>query len=69
VVVALFVASVYLADVIVQLTGVGGPIGAYAGLADRFEILGYVIVGAFVLAWGGAVLVWRFGRLDQRYRQ
>ncbi len=68
VVVALFVASVYLADVIVQLTGAAGPVGAYAGLADRFEVLGYLIVGAFVLAWGGAVLLWRFGRFDERYR-
>ena len=45
-----------------------GPIGAYATLADRFELLGYVIVGAFVLAWGGAALVWRLGRMDGRYR-
>jgi HoxN/HupN/NixA family high-affinity nickel-transporter len=67
VVVALFVASVYLADLTVQTTGVGGPIAAYAGLADQFELLGYAIVGAFVLAWGGAVLVWRFGRFDRRY--
>ena len=68
VVVALFVASVYLADLTVQFTGIGGPVGAYAGLADRFEVLGYVIVGAFVLAWGGAVLVWRFGGFARRYR-
>ena len=68
VLVALFVASVYLADLTVQFTGIGGPVGAYAGLADRFEVLGYVIVGAFVLAWGGAVLVWRFGGFARRYR-
>jgi len=68
VVVALFVASVYLADLAVQLTGVGGPIAAYAQLADRFEVLGYAIVGAFVLAWGGAVLMWRLGRFEERYR-
>jgi HoxN/HupN/NixA family high-affinity nickel-transporter len=67
VVVALFVASVYLAHLTVQATGVGGPIAGYASLADRFELLGYAIVGAFVLAWGAAVLVWKFGRLDQRY--
>jgi high-affinity nickel-transport protein len=67
VVVALFVASVYLAGLAADLTGVGGPIGAYAGLAEHFELLGYVIVGAFVTAWGGAAAVWKLGRFDKRY--
>jgi high-affinity nickel-transport protein len=67
VVVALFVASVYLADLLVQATGWGGPVAGYAGLADRFELLGYVIVGAFLLAWVGAVVAWRVGRFERRY--
>ncbi|MGC9669521.1 HoxN/HupN/NixA family nickel/cobalt transporter [Planosporangium sp. 12N6] len=67
VVVAGFVASVYLAGLVDEFTGVGGPIGAYAGIADHFELLGYLIVGAFVLAWGGAVVAWKLGRFDQRY--
>jgi high-affinity nickel-transport protein len=67
VVVALFIASVYLAGLVDEFTGVGGPIGAYAGIADHFEALGYVIVGAFVLAWGGAVAVWKLAGFDQRY--
>jgi high-affinity nickel-transport protein len=65
--VALFVASVYLADLVDEFTGVGGPIGAYAGIAGHFDLLGYVIVGAFVLAWGGAVAAWKLGRFDERY--
>ncbi|HEV7898263.1 MAG TPA: HoxN/HupN/NixA family nickel/cobalt transporter [Planosporangium sp.] len=65
--VALFVASVYLAGLVDELSGVGGPIGAYAGIADHFEVLGYLIVGAFVLAWGGAVAAWKLGRFDERY--
>ena len=68
VVLALFVASVYLAGLLDELTGVGGPIAAYGSLADEFEVLGYVIVGAFVLAWGGAVVVWKLGRFEERYR-
>ncbi|OLB73633.1 MAG: nickel transporter [Actinobacteria bacterium 13_2_20CM_2_71_6] len=67
VLVALFVASVYAADLLVQLTGIDGPIAGYAAIADRFELLGYVIVGAFVLAWVGAALFWRLGRLGKRY--
>jgi nickel/cobalt transporter (NiCoT) family protein len=68
VLVALFVASVYLAGLVDEFTGVGGPIGGYAGIADHFELLGYLIVGAFVLAWGGAAAAWKLGRFDQRYR-
>jgi high-affinity nickel-transport protein len=68
VLVALFVASVYLTALIHDVAKVDGPIGAYAGIADHFELLGYVIVGAFVLAWGGAALAWKVGRFDQRYK-
>jgi high-affinity nickel-transport protein len=68
VLVAFFVASVYLTDLFVRATRLGGPLAWYAGLADRFEVLGYVIVAAFVLAWSGAVLVWRFGGFERRYR-
>jgi high-affinity nickel-transport protein len=68
VVVALFVASVYCAELLVELTGVGGPVAGYASVADRFELLGYLIVGAFVVAWAGAALSWKLSRLEKRYR-
>jgi high-affinity nickel-transport protein len=64
--VAGFIASVYLAGVLVEHPGVG-VLAGYAGLADHFELLGYVIVGFFVLTWGGAVLLWRLGGFDRRY--
>jgi high-affinity nickel-transport protein len=63
--VAGFVASVYLAGVLVDDLGVR-ELAGYAGLADRFELLGYLIVGFFVLVWGGAAVVWRVGRFDRR---
>lgn len=65
--VAFFVASVYLADLIGRVGAVGGPVSAYARLAEHFELLGYLVVGAFVLAWGGAAALWRLARLDRRY--
>jgi nickel/cobalt transporter (NiCoT) family protein len=66
VVIAGVVASVYMADVLVAHAGVGFLAG-YAGLADRFEIFGYVIAGVFALTWGGALLVWRIRRYDERF--
>jgi high-affinity nickel-transport protein len=66
--VAFFVASVYLADLLGRLAADGGPLSAYAGLAEHFELLGYLVVGAFLLAWAGAAALWRITRLDRRYR-
>ncbi|GLZ51090.1 HoxN/HupN/NixA family nickel/cobalt transporter [Actinomycetospora sp. NBRC 106378] len=65
--VAGFIASVYLAGVLADDLGVVALAG-YAGLADDFELLGYVIVGFFVLVWGGAALLWRFGGFEERHR-
>jgi high-affinity nickel-transport protein len=60
--VAAFIASVYLAGVL-PVPALAG----YAGLADHFEVLGYVIVGFFVATWGGAVLLWQWGGFARRY--
>ena len=64
--VAAFVASVYLAGVLVDAADVGF-LAPYAGLADHFEALGYGIVAAFVLSWSAAALLWRVGGFEQRY--
>ncbi|MGE5291985.1 MAG: hypothetical protein ACM3ML_33340 [Micromonosporaceae bacterium] len=65
--VAGFIASVYLAGVLADHVGVTFLAG-YAALAGHFEVLGYAIVGIFILTWGGAVLLWKLGGFDHRYR-
>ena len=65
VVVAGFVASVYLAGVLTDVAHLR-LLEGYAAIADHFELLGYVIVAVFVLTWGGAVLVWRWAALERR---
>jgi high-affinity nickel-transport protein len=67
VLVALFVGTVYLAGLLADHLHVTGLIAAYASIGDHFELLGYLIVGVFVLAWAGAALTWRFGGFEQRY--
>jgi high-affinity nickel-transport protein len=32
-----------------------------------FGILGYVIVGIFLVAWSVSTAVWKFGRIEERY--
>jgi len=43
-----------------------GAVASYAELANHFELLGYLVVAAFVLAWAAAALVWRYGRVEAR---
>jgi high-affinity nickel-transport protein len=68
VLVAGFIGTVYLAGLVVDATSWGGPLGAYASIADHFEVLGYGVAATFVLAWSGAALYWRIGKLEERYR-
>ncbi len=47
------------------LTDGGGFWGTIGGVNDNFGILGYVIIGIFVLSWGGSVLFYKFKRYDE----
>ena len=67
VLVACFVATVYLAGLLAHQAHVAGLVAVYASLGDHFELLGYLIVVLFVLAWGGAALAWWLGGFEQRY--
>ncbi len=65
--VAAFVSTVYLAGLLVDAAAMPAPVRAYAGLSEHFELLGYVIVAAFALAWAVAGVFWRIGRFEERY--
>ncbi len=47
------------------LTDGGGFWGTIGGVNDNFGILGYVIIGIFVLSWIGSVLFYKFKRYDE----
>jgi high-affinity nickel-transport protein len=42
-----------------------GPLVWLASL--DLEWVGFVIVGLFLVTWAGAVAVWRYGRIEQRW--
>jgi nickel/cobalt transporter (NiCoT) family protein len=64
--VALLVGSVELLQVLIGIAGLRGPFfDAVAGL--DFGVLGYLIVGLFLTAWGASLAWWKFGKLEQRY--
>ncbi|MFI7521328.1 HoxN/HupN/NixA family nickel/cobalt transporter [Micromonospora globbae] len=60
------VASVYGAGLLVEHLDVR-VLAGYAGVADHFEQLGYVVVGLFVVSWVGAVALWKLRGYDRRY--
>ena len=66
VIVALLIGTVELLQVFIHMGRLtGGFCDFVAGL--DFGMLGYLIVGLFLLAWGLSVAVWKFGRIEQRY--
>jgi high-affinity nickel-transport protein len=64
--VALVIGSVELWQVLVGVLGLHGALSVRIAQLD-FGYLGYVIVALFLLAWGLSVVVWKVGRLEERY--
>jgi high-affinity nickel-transport protein len=68
VVVALVIGVIELVSILADQLGIrGGPLAWIAGL-DLGHV-GFVVVGLFVLAWVGALAVWKFGRVEERWQQ
>jgi len=64
--VALLIGSVELFQVLIGILRLHGRFVDAVARLD-FGVLGYLIVGMFLLAWGLSVGVWKFGRMEQRY--
>lgn len=64
--VALVVGTVELLQVFIGILHLRGHFYDFVATLD-FGILGYLIVGMFVLAWGLSFGLWKFARLEQRY--
>jgi high-affinity nickel-transport protein len=65
--VALFVGVFELSQILIHTLGLHG--GAYDAIAN-FDFIGkagYVIVGAFVIAWAGAFAIYKVRRIDERW--
>ncbi|MHA3701356.1 Nickel transporter NicT [Jatrophihabitans sp. YIM 134969] len=66
VIVALVIGTVELISVLTdQLDITTGPLAAIASIP--LDYAGYFIVGLFVVAWAVAVLVWKYGRIEERW--
>jgi high-affinity nickel-transport protein len=64
--VALLIGTIEMLQVLIGLCDWHGAfVDAVAAL--DFGILGYLIVGLFLLAWGLSVATWKFGAIERRY--
>jgi len=65
--VALVVGTIELLQVVSDRLGWQGPFFDFLNERLDFGVLGYVIVGMFLVAWLGSVLLWKARRIEQRY--
>jgi high-affinity nickel-transport protein len=64
--VALIIGTIELVSIVTdKLHITTGPLAAIGGLDLNY--VGFVIVGLFVLTWAVALLVWRYGRIEQKW--
>jgi high-affinity nickel-transport protein len=64
--VALIIGGIELTSILVEKLDItSGPLAAIGGL--DLDHVGYAIVVLFVLTWVVAGLIWRFGRIEQRW--
>ncbi len=68
VLVALVVGTMVLIGLLVERLGIdSGPLAWIASL--DLDYVGFAIVGLFVVTWGLALVVWRYGRIEERWQQ
>jgi high-affinity nickel-transport protein len=64
--VALVIGSIELLQVFINLLDLRGGLFDFVAALD-FGVMGYVIVGLFMVCWALSVALWKFGRLEERY--
>jgi nickel/cobalt transporter (NiCoT) family protein len=64
--VALIIGSIELLGLLANQFGWKGGFWVWLGGID-LNTVGYLIVGMFVATWAIALLVWRFGRIEQKW--
>jgi len=64
--VALVIGTVELGGLLAERLSLSGSFWRWFEGID-INLLGFVIVGMFVLTWGIALAIWRFGRIEERW--
>jgi nickel/cobalt transporter (NiCoT) family protein len=65
--VALLIGTIELGGLLAQKLGAQGWFWSWLAHIDT-GTLGFIVVGMFIATWAIAVAIWRFGRIDSRWR-
>jgi nickel/cobalt transporter (NiCoT) family protein len=66
--VALVIGVIVLIGLLTERLGIdSGPLAVIGSL--NLESVGFMIVGMFVLIWLGALAIWRFGKIEERWSE
>ena len=64
--VALIIGTIELISILTEKTGItSGPLAAIANL--NLDLVGYSIVALFIVTWLAAIMVWKYGRIEERW--
>jgi nickel/cobalt transporter (NiCoT) family protein len=64
--IALIIGTIELGGLIASKLNLSGPVWARLENVD-LNLLGFAIAGMFVLTWGVAIMIWRYGRIEERW--
>ncbi len=64
--VALLIGSIELLGLFAGQLGWGGPFWDWLG-GLNLNVVGFVVVGIFVLTWAIALLIWHYGRIEEKW--
>jgi nickel/cobalt transporter (NiCoT) family protein len=64
--VALVIGSIEILSLLGEKLGLGGGFWAWVEAID-LNTIGFLIAGLFVATWAVALVVWRFGRIEERW--
>ena len=66
--VALVIGGIEIVSIVDDRLGIDDGVLGWVGALD-LNLVGFVIVGVFVVTWLAALAVWRFGRIEERWEQ
>ncbi len=64
--VALMIGTIEILQVLIGMLDLHGRILNFIAALD-FGVLGYLILGMFLFAWGLSIALWKFGHIEERY--
>jgi high-affinity nickel-transport protein len=64
--VALVIGGIEIVSIVDDRLGIDDGVLGWVGALD-LNLVGFVIVGVFVVTWLAALAVWRFGRIEERW--